>query len=69
MHQVVCDSLLDYGRLEWQPTLQDLVNPLDVIYQEVLREFDSFWCVKVLIVTCSNLAVTSKVRPYMGIIF
>ena len=60
-HQVVWDSLLDCGRLEWQQTLYDLEKTLDVAYEDVLKEFDSVWCVKGLIVTHSNLLVTWKV--------
>jgi hypothetical protein len=67
-NQVVWDPLLDYGRLEWQCTLQDLEKNLDVAYDDVLREFDKVWCVKGLIVTRRNLVVTWKVRPWMGII-
>jgi hypothetical protein len=57
-HQFVWDSLLDHDRLEWQQTLDDLENALDVAYQDVLKGFDSIWCVKSLIVTQSNLVVT-----------
>lgn len=66
-HQFVWDSLLDHDRLEWQQTLDDLENALDVAYQDVLKGFDSIWCVKSLIVTQSNLVVTWKVRPWMRI--
>ena len=41
----------------------------DVAYQDNLEEFDSIWGVKGLIVTRSNLVVTWKVRPHMGIYF
>ena len=41
-HQVVWDSLLDYGRLDWQHTLQDLNKTLDVAYEDVLRELTRF---------------------------
>jgi hypothetical protein len=34
----------------------------------VLNDFDSTWDVKCLIVTRSNLVVTWRVRPHMGII-
>lgn len=47
-YQVVWDSLIDYGKIEWQQTLSDLENAADVAYQNVLREFDSVWCVKSL---------------------
>ena len=40
----------------------------DVAYEGVLKKFDSIWGVKGLIVTRSNLVVTWKVRPHMGII-
>lgn len=52
------DPLLDKGRLEWQGTLQDLKKTLGVAYDDALREFDKVWCVKGLIVTCTNLIVT-----------
>ena len=67
-YQAVWDSLLDYGRLKWQRTLQDMEKALDVTYQDILREFDSGWCVKSLIVTRSNLVITWKIRPWMDII-
>jgi hypothetical protein len=66
-HQLVWDSLIDYGSLEWQSTLQDLIKAMDIAYEDVLRKFDKVWCVKGFIVTCSNL-VTWKVRPQMSII-
>ena len=62
------DSLLDYGRLEWQRTLTDLEKTLDVSYEEALKGFDNVWCVKGLIVTLINLVVTWKDRPGMGIL-
>jgi hypothetical protein len=68
MYPTVWDSLLDYGRLQWQQTLQDLQKAPNVAYQDVLKEFDSVWCIKGLIVTRSNLVVTWKVRPWMDII-
>ena len=68
-HQVVWDSLINYGILEWQRTLRDLKKVLDDAYDDFLREFDKVWCVKGLIVTHTNLVVTWKVnRPRMGII-
>ena len=67
-YQAVWDSLLDYDRLKWQRTLQDMEKALDVTYQDILREFDSGWCVKSLIVTRSNLVITWKIRPWMDII-
>ena len=57
------DSLLDYGRLEWQQTLQDLEKAPDITYLDVPKKLDSVWCVKGLIVTRSDLMVTWKVRP------
>lgn len=39
-HQIVWDSLVDYGRPEWQCTLEDLEEAPDVAYDDVLREFD-----------------------------
>lgn len=60
--------LLEYGRLEWQWTLHDLEKVSDVAYQDVLTEFDSVCCIKGLIVTRSNLIVTKKLRPQMGIV-
>ena len=52
----------------WEQTLCDLEKTLDVAFEDVLDEFDSVWCVKGLIVTRSNLSVTWKVRPQIGII-
>ena len=40
----------------------------NVAYHDILIEFNSTWGVKGLIVTQSNLVVTWKVRPQMGII-
>ena len=60
-HQIVWDSLLDHGRLEWQWTLTGLEKTPDVAYDDVLKEFDNVWCVK-------GLIITWKVRPRMGII-
>jgi hypothetical protein len=60
--------LLEYGRLEWQRSLHDLEKVPNVAYQDVLTEFDLVCCVKGLIVTCSNLMVTWKLRPQMGIV-
>lgn len=62
------DSLLDYGRLEWQRTLTDSEKVPEVAYQDVLNEFDSIWRVKGLIVTHSIIVITWKVQPHMGII-
>ena len=67
-HQVVWDSLLDYGRLEWQWTLMDLDIAPDVAYKDVREVSDNVWCAKDLIVTYSNIVVTWKARPMMGII-
>lgn len=55
-----CVGLLacHYGRLEW--TLLYLEEAPDIAYQVVLQKFDLGWCVKGLIVTCSNLMVTGK---------
>jgi hypothetical protein len=66
-HQVARDSLLDYGRLEWQWTLTNLERRPNVAYEDVLKDFDNVWCVKGLNVTHSNLVVTWKARPRMGI--
>ena len=66
--QVVWDTLHDYNRIEWKRTLSDLEKAPDMAYQDILNEFDSTWGVKGLIVTKSNLVVTWKVRPQMGII-
>ena len=43
--------------------LKDLQKAPDVTYQDILDEFNSVWCVKGFIVTCSNLVVTWKVWP------
>lgn len=40
-HQVVCDSLIDYGRLEWQQTLAYLKTMFEAAYQNVPNKFDS----------------------------
>ena len=36
------ESLLDYGRIEWQRTLMNLKKALDIAYQDVLEEL--IWC-------------------------
>ena len=66
--RVIWDALQNCGRVGWQQSLADLEKAPDVAYQEVLNEFDSTWGVKGLIVTMSNLVVTWKVRPHLGII-
>jgi hypothetical protein len=72
-HQVVWDSLLDNGRLEWKQTLTDLEKTMDVAYEDFLEEIDNAWCDKDLYVTCSNLypahtcwwwAAVNGVRPF-----
>lgn len=50
-----------------QRTLEDLEKAPDVVYEDVLNEFDSTWGSKGLIVTRSNVFVTWKVRPHMDI--
>ena len=50
-----------------QRTLEDLEKAPDVVYEDVLNEFDSTWGSKGLIVTRSNVVVTWKVRPHMDI--
>ena len=67
-YQVVWDSLINYGRLNWQWTLYDLEKALGVAYRDVLNEFGLIWCAKGLIVTRSNLSVTWKIRPQMGFV-
>ena len=62
-HQVIWDTLEDYGRIEWQQSLSDLEKASDIACQDVLNKFDAIWGVKGLIVTCSNFVVTWKVRP------
>ena len=62
------DSMIDYGRLEWQCIMQDLDKFLNIVYEGVFREFDKVWDVNGLIVTHSNLVVTWKVMPLVGII-
>ena len=62
-HQVVWDSLLDYGRHEWQQTLTDLDKTPDVAYQDALKDLGNVSCIKGLIVTHSNLVVIWEVRP------
>ena len=39
-HQVIWDTLQDYGRIEWKQTLSYLTKAPDVAYQDV-NEFDS----------------------------
>ena len=45
-HQVVCDALLDFGRIEWKMTLKDLEKAPDIDYNDVVKEFDAVWCVE-----------------------
>ena len=61
-------SFFEYGRPKWQWILQDLEKAPDITYQDVLKEFDSVWCVKGLIVIGSGLVVTWKVWHWMDII-
>lgn len=67
-HQAIWDVLQDYSRIEWKRTLLDLEKAPDVAYQDILEELDLIWGGKGLIVTRSNLVVTWKVGPQMGII-
>lgn len=48
-YQVVWDSLIDYGKIDWQQTLSDLKKALDLA-KDVLREFDSISYAKGLII-------------------
>lgn len=66
--QEILIALQDYSRIEWKRTLSDLDKASFVVYQDVLNEFDSTREVRGLIVTWSNLDVTWKARPHMGII-
>ena len=69
MQQVVWgDSLLDYGKIEWQWTFHDLEKTPNVAYENVFNEFASVQCVKGCIVTHSNMSITCKVKPQMDII-
>ena len=61
--KVIWDALQDYGWIEWKQTLKDLEEALDVAYQDVLKDFDTTWRVKKLIVIHSNLVVTWMDRP------
>jgi hypothetical protein len=54
--------------IEWKRTLSDLEKVPNIVYQDVLKYFDSIWDVKGLIVTCSNFLITWNVRPQMAII-
>ena len=54
-HQVIWDALPDYDRIEWKDSFSDLEKAPDVAYQDILKEFDSIWGVKGLVVTRSNL--------------
>ena len=51
MHQVIQDALQDYSRIKRKRTLSDLEKGLDVAYQNILKEFDSLWGVKGLIMS------------------
>ena len=68
MYQAVWDNLLDYNGSEWKQTLSNLEKALNIGYQGILKEFDSIWSVEGLSMTSSNLVVTWKVKPHMGII-
>ena len=67
-HQVIWDAFQVYGRIKWKRTLLDLENVPDVAYQAAINKINSIWGVKGLIMTRSNLVITWKVRPHMGII-
>jgi hypothetical protein len=47
---------------------ESLEIALDVVYDGVLKKFDKIWCGKGLIAIRSNLLVTWKDGPKMGII-
>lgn len=46
----------------------ELEKAMDIAYQDILKELDLIWDAKGLIMTCSNLVVTWKVRPQMPIL-
>jgi hypothetical protein len=64
MYQVAWDSLIDCGRLYWQWILYGLEKIVGFVYMNVLNEFYLI----LLVVTCSNLSATGKVKPWLGII-
>ena len=64
--QVIWDALQDYGRIEWKQTLKDLEETPDL--EDVLKEFDTTWGVKNLVVIRNNLVVTWMDKPQMSII-
>jgi hypothetical protein len=66
-HQGGSDSLLDYERIKWQHTLTNFGKAPDMAYQDVLEEFNLVWCVKNLLATCNNLAVTYRRRLGPGL--
>ena len=68
MYQVAWDSLIDCGRLDWQWVFHGLEKIVGFVYMSVLNDIYLVWCVKGLIVTCSNLSVIGKVKPWLGII-
>lgn len=48
-HQVVLDSLRDYGRHEWQRTLTDWEKTPYVAYKDVLKSLTMFGVSKILL--------------------
>ena len=41
--QVIWDAVHDYGRIEWNHTLEDLEKTQDMAYQDVLNECNFTW--------------------------
>lgn len=67
--QVVWDVLINHKKIKLQNTLKDLVKTPNVAYQDVLDKFDEVWGVRCLVLSHSNLVMTCKVKPRMGIIY
>ena len=66
-HKVLWVSLLQYGKLEWQQTLTNLeIHTEHCLWECSWRIWQYIQCAKGLIITCSNLMLTWKVRPQMG---
>jgi hypothetical protein len=42
-HRFIWDAMHDYDKIEWQWSLLNLEDALDVAYQDILNKFDAIW--------------------------
>lgn len=67
-HQIVWDFLVGVAYLSGNIPFKTWKKAPNIAYEDVLIYSHKIWCVQGLIATRSNLVVTWKIRPHMGII-